>query len=413
MPVIGQIALRILRPQSRFARPTINGMRIASPVNLAFTAAILTLLSTSAAGGGRVAATLLALHLQSSPAVVGFLLAAYSVLPALLAIWIGRFIDRAGAKSPIMIGLGVITAGLVLPLLWPSLPVLFAAMLLMGCGTSILGITLSNAVGVASRAEDRARNFTIYTSGLSASNAIGPLLVGFAIDGFGFQGAFVLLLGFAAAALGLFWIRRAAFPAPRPKVAPQKGAALGLLLDPKLRPMFIASTSVAAIWDTFQFLAPVWGTQAGLSASSIGMVMGAFALATFTVRATLPMLSGRFREWTLITASIGIAGLGLASFPLATSFGPLVIASIVAGLGFGFGFPMVLSVAFATSPKGREAEVSGLRYTLSAGVHMGVPIAMGAASGVFGVAVVALGAAAFMFGGAWNAWGQARPRDLK
>ena len=80
------------------------------------------------------------------------------------------------------------------------------------------------------------------------------------------------------------------------------------------------------------------------------------------------------------------------------------------GAGFGFGFPMILSVSFAASPKGREAEVSGVRFALSAGVHFFVPIAMGTLTTVLGLAAVAWGASAIMFGGSWNARRQGRLR---
>ena len=375
-------------------------------MNLALTAAILTLLSGGASSGFRIAATLLAIHLKSPPLVVGLLLAAYSLLSALLSIWIGRFVDRAGPKRPILINLGVIAGGLLLALLWPVLPVLFVVMLLLGCASNAMAITLSNAVGMASRPEERARNFTIYTSGISASNAVGPALVGFAIDGFGFQGGFLLPLTFVAAAFALFWSRRSVFPAARPKPAAEKHAAFSLLLDRNLWPVLIASCVVSAIWDAFQFIAPVWGTQIGLSASAIGVLVSAFAVATFTVRVVLPMLSRRFREWTLITASITVAGLAFAAIPLAGAVGSLTAAAIVLGATFGFGLPMVLSIAFEASPKGREAEVTGLRFALSAAVHVTVPIVMGAVSGVFGLGAVAVGVAVVMFGGAWSLRGR-------
>jgi predicted MFS family arabinose efflux permease len=372
-------------------------------VNLALTAAILTLLASGASSGFRVAAVLLALHLKSGPVVVGLLLAAYSFLPALLAVWIGRSVDRVGPKLPILVNLGVIAFGLLLVVLWPSLPVLFVAMLLIGCASNATAITLSNSVGMASRPEERARNFTIYTSGLSASNAVGPALVGFAIDGFGFQGGFLLLFVFVAAALALFWLRLSTFPAARPKPASaEKHAAFSLLLDRNLWPVLIASCAVSTIFDGFQFIAPVWGTEIGLSASAIGVLIASFALATFTVRVVLPILSRRFREWTLIRTSITLAGLAFAAIPLAGAVGPLTAVSIVLGAAFGFGLPMVLAVAFEASPKGREAEVTGLRFALSAVVHVAVPILMGAVSGVFGLGAVAVGAAVLMFGGAWS-----------
>ena len=61
---------------------------------------------------------------------------------------------------------------------------------------------------------------------------------------------------------------------------------------------------------------PIYGTSIGLSASTIGLILGSFAAATFIVRLALPWLSRRMREWTMITATFGVACVAYALFPL-------------------------------------------------------------------------------------------------
>jgi predicted MFS family arabinose efflux permease len=262
-----------------------------------------------------------------------------------------------------------------------------------------------------SQPSNRTRNFSIYTIGVSASNAAGPVIIGFAIDHLGFRNGFLMLSVLAAIALGVFWFNRNIFPAPRARGAAEeekKHHSLELLVDSKLRHVFLASTTVAMIWDVFGFVAPVWGTQLGLSASSIGMILGAFSASTFTIRLILPLLTARFSEWALIASTIFCSGVGFAVIPFATSFVPLLLTSMVLGAGFGFGYPMLLSVAYAASPKGREAEVAGMRYALGAVVHFFVPLALGAMTGALGIAGVAWASSSVMFGSSWNARRQAR-----
>lgn len=373
-------------------------------MHLAIVSAVLIFISAGAANGGRVAVTLLALKLDASPLVVGTLLATYSAIPALLSIPLGRLVDRIGVTAPVTTGLVSVCIALLLAAASPTLPVLYAVALLIGAGIIATSIALGNAVGVASEPSQRTRNFALYTIGISASNAVGPMIVGFAIDGLGFRGGFLLMALLGAVALVVFWLYRRSFPPPRPKAASrQRQNPLQLLADRQLRPVYIASISVSIIWDVYQFIAPVWGTRLGLSASAIGVLLGSFSAATFFVRAILPLLSARFSEWALISATIFTAGVGFAMIPLASTFGPLVMTSILLGAGFGFGFPMILSVSFAASPKGREAEVSGIRYALSAVVHFFVPLLIGALTTVLGIAAVAWAASAVMFGGSWNA----------
>ena len=379
-------------------------------MNLALLSSALIFIGMSAANGGRVAVTLLALHLHASPFIVGTLLATYSALPALVAIPAGRVIDRIGVQIPVTIGLLMFGGALLLGAASPTLPTLYAVALLIGTGSIGVSIALSNAVGMFSTPSDRTRNFSIYTIGVSASNAAGPVIIGFAIDHLGFQNGFLLLSVFAVIGLAVFWVNRHTFPGPRPKAAApaQKQHSLELLVDKKLRHVFLASTTVAMIWDVFGFVAPVWGTQLGLSASSIGMILGAFSAATFTIRLILPLLTARFSEWALIASTIFCSGVGFAVIPFATSFTPLLLTSIVLGGGFGFGYPMLLSVAYAASPKGREAEVAGIRYAVGAAVHFCVPLALGGMATALGIAGVSWASSLVMFGGSWNARRQAR-----
>ena len=380
-------------------------------MHLAIVSAVLIFIAAGASSGGRVAVTLLALKLDASPLVVGTLLATYSAIPALLGVPLGRLVDRIGVAAPVISGLVAVCLALLLAAVSPTLPTLYVVALLIGAGIIAASIALGNAVGMASAPSERTRNFALYTVGISASNAVGPMIIGFAIDGFGFQGGFLLMALLSTIAMVVFWIYRRIFPPPRPKAEiPKQQNPLQMLMDRQLRPVFIASTTVAMIWDVYQFIAPVWGTQLGLSASSIGVLLGSFSAATFFVRAILPLLSARFSEWALISATIFTAGVGFAMIPLASTFGPLVMTSILLGAGFGFGFPMILSVSFAASPKGREAEVSGIRYALSAVVHFFVPLIIGALTTALGLAAVAWGASAVMFGGSWNARRQARLR---
>jgi MFS family permease len=379
-------------------------------MNLALLSSALIFIGLSAANGGRVAVTLLALHLHASPFIVGTLLAAFSALPALLAIPAGRVIDRIGVTIPVTTGLLMFAVALLLGAAWPVLPMLYVIALLIGTGSIGVSIALSNAVGMQSKPADRTRNFSIYTIGVSASNAAGPIIIGFAIDHLGFQNGFLLLTGLAAVSLVVFWMYRHTYRDTGTRVVTEtrKQHSLQLLMDSKLRPVFIASTTVAMIWDVFGFIVPVWGTRLGLSASSIGLILGAFSASTFTIRLILPLLTARFSEWTLIAATIFSAAIGFAVIPFATSFGPLLATSMVLGAGFGFGYPMLLAVAFTASPKGREAEVAGMRYAVGATVHFLVPLALGAMTTALGIAGVAWASSSVMLGSSWNARRQAR-----
>ena len=75
----------------------------------------LSILNHVAFAGVRVSLTLSALHLHAPNFQVGMVLSLYSLLPMLLAIPGGRWIDRIGARGPMLFGTAVIIAGVLLP----------------------------------------------------------------------------------------------------------------------------------------------------------------------------------------------------------------------------------------------------------------------------------------------------------
>ena len=54
--------------------------------------------------GSKVLITLFAIELGASPVIAGVLFSMYSVLPAFLSVYIGRFTDRVGFRVPMLVG---------------------------------------------------------------------------------------------------------------------------------------------------------------------------------------------------------------------------------------------------------------------------------------------------------------------
>ena len=94
----------------------------------------LSILNHVAFAGVRVSLTLSALHLHAPTWQVGAVLSFYSLLPMLLSIPGGRWIDRIGARGPMLFGTAVIVAGVLLPFAWLSMTTLTATAVLVGLG---------------------------------------------------------------------------------------------------------------------------------------------------------------------------------------------------------------------------------------------------------------------------------------
>src|SRR2546428_3452592 len=153
-------------------------------------------------------------------------------------------------------------------------------------------------------------------------------------------------------------------PLPRPHAhgaLPEPGRSItDLLRHRELRPIFITSGLLATAWDTFTFAIPIYGSAIGLSASSIGLVLGSFSVATFVIRVLLPAISRRLAPWPLLTVSLATAGATFLPFPLLERAGLLAALAFVLGLGLGMSQPMVMALLHNTAPAGRAGEAGGI-----------------------------------------------------
>jgi MFS family permease len=353
--------------------------------------------------GARMTTTLFALRLGASEFTVGVLMSLFALLPMFLSVSAGRLIDRLGPRRPLAVSLAVLALAAALPFLFPHLATLYVSSTLAGTSFMFAHIAMNSVFGAHGTPEERAVNFSWLALGFSISNSIGPLVAGYAIEGFGHAGAMLALAVFPVIALVLLWRRRR--PLPRPERLPhaRHGSVLDLLRVPGLRHTFIVSGLLAMGWDLYSFLMPLYGSRIGLAAGTIGVVMSSFAVATFVVRLFMTMLVRRVRQWLLIASAMTLAGTAYLLFPFVESVGLLIALSFVLGLGLGASQPVIMALLYEASPRGRQGEAVGIRTTMLNGSHTLIPLCSGAISAALGMTPVFVLVAALLFGGAWFA----------
>lgn len=372
--------------------------------HLPIAAAGLTFVGMGAANGARVAMVLLLLKQGMGPTMVGALLGTYSAMSVFFAIPMGRAVDRWGIRVPLLLSLAAICSGAAILAAAPGVELAYVTAVLVGGGSIGVTICLTNAVGWIQDSDVRTRAFAVYTMGVSGSNALGPMVAGVAIEAFGFPKAFSLICVIGLCSLLLLRVFWKAFPAVHeiPRRTHSKHL-FELLSDRKLVPLYVASILNTMMWDSYQFIAPIWATHVGLSASTIGLVLGTFSTATLIIRVVMPLLSPHFSEWSLIAATTFLGGCGFALLPFASGAWSMAFVSCILGAGFGFGYPMILAVSFSLSPTGHEAEVTGVRSALSSTVRLVAPLVFGALASLFTVGSISCGIAALMFTGSMHA----------
>jgi len=333
---------------------------------------------------GRVLLTLYALKLGAQPFAVGILAASFSVLPMLLSWQIGRFSDRFGSRWLLMFGTVGGAFGMLLPYYVSGLSALFIAGVMNGLLFAFSGASLQNLVGLLSRPETSARNFSNYSVLTSSTGFWGPLLAGFSIDYSGHAATclYLVLMSFVPAALLAIW--GGALPGGS-RTVPPAGSVWDMLVGSGLWRVLATGSLVVSGIDLFQIYMPIYGHTVGLSASAIGIVLAMFSASAFVVRLFLSRLIFRLTEAKVLAFSFFTGAASFLLVPFFQSAVVLMLISFAFGLGMGCGQPITLMMTYRNSPQGRSGEAMGLRVTVNHMTRVIVPVVFGSIGSLFGL----------------------------
>lgn len=355
--------------------------------------------------GIRMAAPLMALREGYGAAAVGVLLALFALSQVFLALPAGRYAERHGLRRPMRLAAAVATPGALLAVAWPVFGVLCFTALSCGAATCLAMIALQRHVGLmANGPAELRRVFSWLALGPSVSNFLGPLLAGLLIDASGFRAAYLLMA--LLPPLALWWIRPVAeLPGHGRPTGGRRRSSWDLLRGKGFRDLMLVNWMLSSCWDVHTFLVPVIGHERGLSATMIGSILGAFALAATAIRLLMPWVAGRLREATVIGAAMLATAVLFGLYPLAHHPWAMGGLSVLLGLALGSVQPMVMSTLHQITPKERHGEALGLRSMAINGSSVAMPLLFGSVGALVGVGAVFWCVGAIVGAGARLAWG--------
>jgi MFS family permease len=366
--------------------------------------------------GMRLAAPLWALQQGYGPFAVGFLLALFSLSQVFLALPAGRFADRHGLRKPVSRAVVASITGATAAALYPHFAVLCFAALMMGGATGSAAIALQRHVGrAAADATDLRRVFSWLSIGPAISNFLGPVCAGLLIDHAGVwlggkvadHNGFVAAFALTALLPSLAWwcVRTTRELEPVVHAGGVPPSAWPLFKEPMMRRLLLVNWLLSSCWDVHTFVVPVLGHERGYSASVIGTILGAFAVAAAVVRVFLPLLASRLREWAVVTTAMVVTALLFAVYPLMPSAWAMGVCSVLLGLTLGTVQPMIMSTLHQITPHAMHGQAIALRLMTINLSSVLMPMLFGTAGVVVGVSVVFWTVGALVGLGSHAAWG--------
>ncbi|MDZ7799417.1 MAG: MFS transporter [Trueperaceae bacterium] len=339
------------------------------------------------------------------PTGIGALMSAQFVLPFLLGIPIGGWLDRSKARTPMLI-----SAALMVCVPWAAVAVPSVAGLLVvavTAGLAQLTFVLAAQRLVASHGAGPAgeRAFGWFSTFQSGGRMAGPLAAGVLVDlggvAAGFAGSAAM---YAAAMAGTLRTRRGPSPDRSHEVGTWRARARDqagtLLANPGMRIALVVSCGVLMVHAVRQAFLPVYLESLAFSGTRIGMVMATVGLASMLVRPFVAQVVRVFgsRSRSLI-ATVGFVVAGTAAVTFLHGFGPLLAAMVVVGVGSGITQPLSLAVVSDHVPRRMLGFALGFRMTGNRAAQLVAPVALGLVAEAAGVHWVFVGAGALLLGG--------------
>jgi len=204
------------------------------------------------------------------------------------------------------------------------------------------------------------------------------------IDHAGFRLAFLLMATLPL--LSWFWVKSVQdLPPVVPSGKHREGKTWDLVREPMFRRLLLVNWFLSSCWDIHTFVLPVLGHERGLSASVIGSILGAFAVAAALVRVLLPLIAAHLREWAVIAGAMVATAVLFGIYPLLHAPLAMGMCSILLGLALGTVQPMIMSMLHQITPEHRHGEAVALRIMAINASSVTMPMLFGLAGAAIGI----------------------------
>lgn len=355
---------------------------------------------------------------------LGGIASSFAGLSLLVAVSIGRWVDRWGEPRFVLAGAAVISAS-CLSLIWiDSVWALAVNQAFLGLG-HILSV-VSGQTLVANRGDptQRTSRFGVFTVFVSLGQLIGPaaagLLAGNAIStavngaGEGEVGTDKVFIASAAltvlaTVVALALLRsggstRQGAPGGSTSHQPTAGPpssywkSIGRVMSVKSMPhaMFASLTVITSI-DILSAYLPAYAEARGIPVETVGLLLAARAAASMASRLLMIPLLKLLQPPHLLALSTMLPAVALATFPFIDGRPTMYAFMALAGFGLGLGQPVTLSWVAGRAPSDIRGTALGIRLTGNRLGQTVLPAAIGVVAGISSVTAV-FGALASLLG---------------
>lgn len=323
---------------------------------------------------------------------VGVIGAAWAVAPLILAIAIGRFVDRGKDGLALFAGAATLLVMSIAMQFINNVPMIMLAMTLMGLGHLLVMVGGQTMIANRSGSAKYERDFGLFTFYASLGHALGPLIGGWLADTgqgeintsapFWFS-AVIFALGVIAS----IPLSNKSTPRHNDQEAPVKIKAQEVLALPKFKAAIYTASASTSVIDVLLIFLPLLGTQNGMTPTQVGILLGIRSASSMLVRGVLGQISRRLGMKITLLGGVVITLISCILMIYVTDFWILAIILAISGFAMGIGQPMTMAWVSRIAPANMRGLAISIRLTANRFGQVVAPAAAGliAGSGVSGV----------------------------
>jgi len=307
-------------------------------------------------------------NLGASGLYIGLIFGAFSISRTFFLPYFGRQSDKKGRKPFIVAGLFAYTMVSLAFILSNSVESLIAFRFIQGIASAMIMPAVQAYVGDITPTGREGFTMGLFNMSMFMGLSIGPLIGGVIRDRFSLDTSFAAMgfLTFLGFMLSFFLLP----PTKTERVVNRGIAPLAwrwVLQDKEMAGLFLFRLAYAAcigvIWSFLPVLADL---EFSLSSSAIGILVTIGVFTSGLLHLPMGFMADRVNRKMMVVTGGLIVTYAIFSFDWADTFGDLLMASILFGLGGGISMPALMALAVL---KGNETHGMGSVMGLLAMAH--------------------------------------------
>jgi predicted MFS family arabinose efflux permease len=325
---------------------------------------------------------------------LGIITTAIAILPLLLAVKVGRYIDRGNETKTAIIGAGLLCISCGGFAIWPSLTGLLVFTALLGLGHLMLVIAQQILCATDPTPGALEHNIGNYMVANAIGQGLGPAIVGY-VGGdasvpptqwlfmAGFLGSFLMF----AASLAL----RPGGPR-KPKVGKSDPMPLrDILRLPGIGVILFVGVTVVSAQDLIVVYLPFLGAERGMAVEVVGWLLAARAVASVLSRFLFARLHALMGHWRLMMTSVLASAISYAAVALPLPVPVMLAVVAVAGFALGIAITATIAALLNLATPETRGTTNSLRIMGNRAGQLVIPFSVGlvaAATGAAGIFVI-------------------------